>query len=65
MSNSSNPLCCASPTKMIFVWDSPNAGYAYNLYACEGCGKLHKQDVWTNKGTLTLDIKNVVVQTNN
>lgn len=53
-----NQLCCKSPTKNIFVWDSPYIGYAYNLYGCEFCGSIFKQDVWANKGTVQINVKN-------
>lgn len=34
--------------------------YAYNLYQCEYCGVLVKQDVWDNKGCLIITAENKI-----
>lgn len=46
--------CCSQQASLVFVYDDPSKGYAYNLHACELCGKVTKTDVWDNKGTTTI-----------
>jgi len=54
-------LCteCNSQTTGIAVYDNPNNGYAYNVYQCDGCGTIIKENVWKDKGytIITLDDK--------
>ncbi len=45
-----NLQCCSQDTKFVCCWDNPEKGYAYNLYQCELCGTLHKENVWNDKG---------------
>lgn len=46
--------------RLIFVWDDPNKGVAFNLYGCDYCGTIVKRDVWKNKGKVLIDIDNKV-----
>lgn len=53
--------CCDQLTKIVFVYDDTRAGYAYNLHACDLCGKLVKKDVWENKGKTTILLNGEVI----
>lgn len=44
-------VCCA---------DSPNLGYAYNLYQCSNCDTLCKQDVWKGAGEIWITTDNKI-----
>jgi hypothetical protein len=35
-----------------FVDDNPNRGYAFNLYHCEFCGTIARENVWENPGVV-------------
>lgn len=48
------PFCKASEKQQFdlkAVADSPNDGYAYNLFQCE-CDAICKKNVWKNAGEL-------------
>lgn len=34
--------------------------YAFNVYLCDGCGSICKQDVWTGKGYTWVYVDNTV-----
>lgn len=40
-------------------WDDAQVtDYCFNLYLCEKCGTVCKEDVWEGKGILKIDINN-------
>ncbi|MHA1795577.1 MAG: hypothetical protein ACTSUK_05660 [Promethearchaeota archaeon] len=42
---------CGKKMKYIYGWDdAQETDHAYNLYACEYCGLLLKEDVWNDRG---------------
>jgi hypothetical protein len=43
-------ICCGVEMEVVFIWDDPHVGYAFNLYACNDCGRLIKEQVWNNSG---------------
>jgi len=44
-------VCCdGEGMDLTRVWDSPDAGFAWNLFSCLYCGKIVKEMVWDNKG---------------
>ena len=49
---------CNEESEYMVLWDDPDKGYAFNIYFCFYCGMIIKEDVWENKGILTIDIKN-------
>lgn len=56
--------CSTHSTKMKFIycWDDPDEGFAFNVFACDECGKLVKNDVWNNSGNTTIRLNgNVLV----
>lgn len=53
--------CGKHPMKFVYCWDDPSIGYAYNLYACDGCGKITKKNVWNDKGTDTIKVNGEVI----
>lgn len=52
---------CEMEMSLVSVWnggmDSPQE-YAYNLYTCDVCGTITKEDVWDNKGLLVIPTNN-------
>lgn len=36
--------------------------YAFNLYLCNRCGTVCKQDVWVGKGLIWIDCKNNITR---
>ena len=46
-----NIKCCGQEAKLLLAWDdAQQTDHAYNLYACEKCGTIYKEDVWNDKG---------------
>lgn len=45
-----NLECCEIEPNLVFVYDDPHTGYAFNLYACPYCGTIYKEMVWNNSG---------------
>ena len=43
---------CGKQMKLMFVQDNPDLWIAYNLYACDGCLSICRQDVWKNAGKI-------------
>lgn len=41
---------CQEAIQLIHCYDSPQDGIAFNIYACDGCGAICKNNVWKNKG---------------
>ena len=42
---------CKSKMKLVLVWDDAQmTDHAFNLFACEKCGLLCKEDVWEDEG---------------
>ncbi len=46
---------CKEAMKLLFAWDDGEKN-AYNLYGCERCGRVCKENVWENKGVIWIDI---------
>lgn len=45
------------------VWDDDlDLGYAYNLFLCNRCGSICKEDVWKGKGQIWIDVTNNVIK---
>jgi len=53
--------CCNESLALVSVYDAPESGYAYNLFVCQSCGTIIKEDVWSNSGTLTVKTNGEVV----
>lgn len=53
---------CKDTMKLIATWDNPELNYAFNLYACDHCGMIMKQNVWDNAGELWVAVDNQVEQ---
>lgn len=46
-----NMKCCGQEVRGLLAWDdAQQTDHAYNLYACEKCGVIYKDDVWEDKG---------------
>lgn len=44
--------------KFLWAWDDAQVtDRAFNLYACEQCGMVLKEDVWENGGKRWLDLE--------
>jgi hypothetical protein len=54
--------CGLTDGDMIFVAcdDSPNEGYAFNLFHCPYCGSICKQDVWDDAGEIWISCRNEI-----
>ncbi len=41
---------CKCEIEMTFIscYDNPNTGFAYNLYVCNHCGMIMKDNVWND-----------------
>jgi len=51
--------CCEQDMRNLFRWDdAQETDHCYNLYTCENCGDILKEDVGKNKGTFQIDIFN-------
>lgn len=55
---------CEEELEGIYCFDTGGGDYlgkdiAYNLYACNNCGTLLKEDVWENKGIISINIDNI------
>ena len=44
---------CSNVPTLEFVWDDGNK-YAYNVYLCSKCGRIFKENVWENKGIMSI-----------
>lgn len=40
--------------KLVYVWADPNEGFAFNVFACNECGRLTKNNIWNNAGNTTV-----------
>lgn len=45
---------CETLMDFIECGDNPNEGYAFNVYFCQICDILVKEDVWKNAGLTIL-----------
>lgn len=54
--------CCDEEPKFISCYDNPSTDYAYNLFMCDNCGSLFKEDVWKNKGIIKISFNNEVIK---
>jgi len=51
---------CGKKMKLIFVWDdSQLTDHAYNIYACQDCGRIMKEDVWEDKGEIWIGLSGI------
>lgn len=48
---------CKGEMEVIAVNDSPNNGYAYNVFHCFPCMVIMKQDVWKNPGKVWITMR--------
>ena len=51
---------CANEMKGIGCADHPDKGYAYNLFQCDECAAICKEDVWDNKGQTWIPTDNTI-----
>jgi 8-oxo-dGTP diphosphatase len=57
---------CGNKMKLSACWDNAqqtDRDHAWNLYMCEACGRICKQDVWTNEGELWIGLDGLVEET--
>lgn len=48
---------CKNEMRLLFCWDdAQETDHAYNLWACESCGRIVKQDVWEDAGELWINL---------
>ena len=52
--------CCDQKMSSVDCYDSPNKGVAFNLFLCNGCGAIYKQNVWNGECVL-IDADNKVI----
>ncbi len=46
--------------KVVFIWDdAQETDHAFNVYACNSCGRLVKVDVWEDAGQLWIGLGGV------
>lgn len=45
-----NCISCGKEMDLVLVNDNPNEGYAYNVYHCDDCMMLCRENVWSNSG---------------
>ena len=53
---------CGKTMKGIFCWDNAqqtDMNHAFNVYACDACGRLMKQDVWEDVGEIWIGLAGV------
>jgi len=49
---------CGEEMKLKIVWDDAQAtDHAFNIYLCDGCGMICKEDVWEDKGNRWINLK--------
>jgi hypothetical protein len=53
---------CGDEMSGLGVWDDPDDGYAFNVYLCEYCGMIIKEDVWEDSGFTCIDMKNNITK---
>lgn len=51
---------CKKEMDFVTCNDSPNDGFAYNVYHCFSCMVLLKEDVWNNPGKIWITMRNDV-----
>jgi len=55
--------CCKKRVKLVLAWDdAQETDHAYNLYLCEQCGTLYKDDLWNDKGLRALYLDGTLVK---
>ena len=45
--------CCKSYMSLIFVHDDIDKEIAFNVWACNGCGKIIVDSVWSGEVTMS------------
>lgn len=49
---------CGASMQLLFVWDdAQQTDHAFNVYGCDPCGRVLKEDVWENKGQIWLGLE--------
>jgi hypothetical protein len=49
--------------KLKIVWDDAQiTDHAYNVYLCENCGMIVKEDVWEDEGELWIKLDNSTIR---
>jgi len=54
LSNITCLQCSSAKPELIQVFDDPSKGFAYNVFWCDHCGTLYREDVWKNAGVTIL-----------
>lgn len=52
--------CASEDMKFVTCYDGPKTGFSWNLYSCDSCGWICKEDVWDNAGQTWLPLKGVI-----
>lgn len=55
--------CKEDALEFVTCWDNPDSGFAFNVYLCENCGTLLKEDVWKNAGRTIIHLNGDVTKT--
>lgn len=55
--------CCGYDMEFSLASDNPNKGWAFNLYVCEECGMVVKEDVWSKSPIKHIFCGEVVLST--
>jgi NMD protein affecting ribosome stability and mRNA decay len=51
---------CGQKMQCLYVWDdAQETDHAFNVYACDKCGRLLKDDVWNDKGQIWIGLSGV------
>lgn len=56
--------CCETKAELVGIFDTGSSfeeDYAYNLYICNKCGSIIKENVWSNPGCLKIKLDNTVM----
>ena len=54
----------ANEMQAVDCYDDPDEGHAFNLYLCDECGMICKEDVWQDAGKIWIDIEGNVTKDN-
>lgn len=49
---------CLEKMELVHCYDSPDKGFAYNMYHCNNCMIYCKENVWKHKSELWIDPDN-------
>jgi hypothetical protein len=51
---------CGNQMVFVFCWDNAqqtDRDHAFNVYGCDSCGRIFKEDVWEDKGELWIGLE--------